>query len=274
MQDSILFIGDSHAHGYWYDTEINDLRFWDINNYAQIYANDIASSKCYVYSYPGAPNNKYPRWIKHMLNIHPDISAVLLQSTYWDRWIMANNIRLDFPELDVGHFTRKFYSDDNVILYDDYNTIEHIYLEWNEKPKWGSISKYNESVPDLNGLLNWPGYNSKYMHIKFHDEILTHLTYEMYSRDIALIDTICAEKNIPVYIWRMTDRVEFPEKFDSFKKLTNTKIFRTPANIWIKENLNIDIDSKKVDEEHYNYESHKLVAHHFIPELINASRPA
>lgn len=270
LTNSLLFVGDSHSHGYWYNKNKDKVECWDKNNYAEIYARDVAKIKSYVYSYPGAPNSKYPRWIKNMLNKHSDISTVLVQSTYWDRWLMAVNTDIaEFPEPTLDFLTREYHKEDYITLYDDYHTIDFRKVEWVEKPKWGDIKFYKEQFPDINGGLEWPGYRSEYMHIKFHDEIMTHLTYENYSKDIALIDSICHEHTVPAVLWKINDRVEFPKKFDTFRKLTNVKVFEKPASTWLLENLNINIDTMKVDEEHYNYEAHHLIAKHFIPELLN-----
>lgn len=270
MQNSLLFIGDSHSHGYWYNKETDKVECWDQNNYAQIYAKNIAHQKSYIYSYPGAPNSKYPRWIKNMLNTHKDISTVLIQSTYWDRWLMAVNTDIsEFPELPLNYLTREYYKEELFTLYDDYHTIDFNKVEWVEKPKWGNIKPYKEQFPDVNGGLEWPGYWESYMHIKFYDEVMTHLTYENYSKDIALIDAICSEHNTLALLWRINDRVEFPKKINTFKTLSNIKVFETPANVWLLNNLNIDIETMKVDNEHYNYNAHYLIAKHFIPKVLS-----
>jgi len=267
MQGNLLFVGCSHTNGYWYNDNTDDKFVWDENNYAQIYASELADKQCYVYSSAGVSNNKYPRWIKHMLDTHNDISGIVLQSTYWDRWIMANNLDLQFRQLDLGHFTRKYKETEDYILYDDFNTVDYNVVEWNEKAKWDSIGVYEEGCPDLNGGYNWPGFDYNYMHMKFHTEIVTHLKHEEYCKDIALISSM---SDVPIYIWRINEKVQYPHKFDVYGNLNNVKIYETPANIWIKEHLNIDIETMKLDIEHYNTDAHKLIAHHFIPEILNA----
>lgn len=273
MQGNLLFVGCSHTNGFrgWADEFDNVYKeVWQEHNYAKIYADELADQQCYVYAEAGACNARYPRWIRHMLNVHPNISGVVIQSTYWDRWIMATNYDMQFRQLDPGHFTQKFLETDSVILYNDFNTLDYNVIEWNEKVKWESIGKYEEACPEFNGGYHWPGFDYNYMHMKFHTDIITHLRHEEYCKDIALIDAMC---DVPVYVWRINDRVQFPvERFDMFKSLDNVRVFDTPASIWIKNNLNIDIEDMRVDEEHYNLEAHKLIAHHFIPEVMNVNK--
>lgn len=268
MQGNLLFVGCSHTNGYWYRKETNDKFVWDTNNYAQIYASQVAKDICYIYSSAGASNNKYPRWIRHILNIHPSVSGIVIQSTYWDRWTMANNTALEFKQTLPDYFVRKFKSEEKYILYDDFNTHDFKTIEWNEKVKWDSVGMYDEGYPDINGGYKWPGFDTNYMHMKFHTEVGTHLKHEEYCKDLSLISCM---SNVPIYLWRINERVQFPNKFDVFSELKNVKIFTTPANIWIKENLNIDIEKMKLDDEHYNTEAHDIIARHFIPELLNGT---
>jgi hypothetical protein len=269
MQGNLLFVGCSHTSGYYADD--NGPSLWSKNNYAQIYADDIADKQCYIYGSTGAPNSKYPRWIRHVLNNHENVSGVVIQTTYWDRWSMGNNRTSLFLELPVGHFSYQHTVTDNYICYDDFNTLDHKVLEWNDKALWSQIDYWKWGNPgDIKPGTLWPGYNEGYMQTKFHTEVDTHLTNENYCKDIALIDAMCDEKNIPIYIWQINERVQTAKNLDMFKKLNNVKIFETPATVWLKEELNTDIDTMKVDEEHYNYEAHKLIAHKFIPKVLKS----
>jgi hypothetical protein len=267
----VLFIGDSHCHGYWYDKSADKVWVWDENNYSTIYACHLANSQCYVYSQGGAPNRKYVRWIRHMLEQHKDISAISLQATYWDRWVLGCNLAEDgtpgfgFPMMPVGYFTKRVLDSDKFILYEDNNTIDGKIVEWNEKPHW--IEKIKPYKEVNTGETPWQGYKRNYMQIKLFNDLLTHITNEDYHKDIALIDSMCAERGIPVYLWRINARVYLPLT-NEFRDLQAIKIMETPANLWINQQLGVDIENMKVDEEHYSLEAHELIAHHFIPHLL------
>jgi hypothetical protein len=272
MQGNLLFVGCSHTNGFWGGRNKEgtlDKVTWDTNNYAEIYAEELADSQCYIYSSAGACNSKYPRWIRHMLNTHKDVSGVVMQSTYWDRWVMSADMKQHHRELDPGFFTKIEKTNDKVICYDDYNVDKDWHLvEWFEKIKWESIGNYTEGCPEFNGGYEWIGFDTNYMHMKFHTEVATHLKTEEYQKDIALIDAIT---NVPVYVWRINDKVQYPEKFDTYKNLDNVRVFDEPADSGLLKNLNIDIKDMMLDEEHYNEEAHRLIAQHFIPEVLNGT---
>lgn len=158
--------------------------------------------------------------------------------------------------------------EDKVIFYDDFNTTDYNFVEWFEKVKWESVGNYDEGCPEFNGGYDWIGFDTNYMHMKFHTDIATHLKTEEYLKDIALIDAMV---DVPVYVWRINDRAQRANRLDVYKPLNNIVHIETPADIWLKENLNIDIETMTLDEEHYNKEAHELIARHFIPEVLNGT---
>lgn len=271
MQGNLLFVGCSHTNGFWgYKDDAGDFQktVGDTNNYAEIYANELANEKCYIYSGAGATNNKYPRWIRSVLDKHT-VSGIVIQSTYWDRWMMAADPNQSHQQLDVDFFTRTHKNTDKFTSYDDYSVDKNWeVVEWFEKIKWDSVGNYTEGCPEFNGGYDWVGFDTNYMHMKFHTEVGTHLKAEEYLKDIALIDAMA---DVPVYIWRINEKVQYPTRFDVYKKLDNVRVFNTPASEWLLENLNFDISEMMLDEEHYNEDAHRLIAQHFIPEVLNGA---
>lgn len=268
MQGKTLFVGDSHSGGYW-ASKTGQVKFGDENCYGRIYSEEIAP--CIVYADPGTSNSVYPRWISAMLEKYTDIDKVVIQTTHWDRWQMGYSKHLGFPELPNDYFLSTTEERKNFTLHSDYSTIDYSIVRWSDKIKFDKISASgNQMWPQHWAPKDWPGHTQEFCNTVVHHQILTHLVYEQYCKDIALIDSMCAGKNIPVYIWRINDDVEIPEKLDSFMPLTQTKLFTASAETWINNNLNIDISTMLQDEVHYNTAAHKLIATKFIPEVLNA----
>ena len=265
MQNKTLFVGDSHTGGYWSDN-LNNIHFGDENCYGRIYAEKINPS--IVNADPGAPNSVYPRWIANMLGTYPTINKVVIQTTHWDRWKLAYSKELGFTHLPVNYFTATHEQSENFILHTDYSTRDYSVVEWNDKIRFDNLESGNQQWPAQWAPKDWPGDTQEYYKTAAHHQVLTHLTYENYCKDIALIDSMCAEKDIQVYVWRINDYVELPSNKDEFRKLTHTKFFETSAESWIKNNLNVDISKMLKDIVHYNNEAHELIATKFIPEVL------
>ena len=88
-----LFLGDSHAAGYYFKDRPHQ---WEHNygdSYSKLYNKDVI-----VYALPGATNKKYPIWLKSMLDRYDDIDEVFVQSTYWNRWLMGASRKLEYGD--------------------------------------------------------------------------------------------------------------------------------------------------------------------------------
>ena len=265
----ILFVGDSHSHGYWSDGR--DRFFWQDNLYAKIYSRSCPYD-CYVYSTPGAPNSKYPRWIAMMLQRHPGIKTVVIQSTYHDRWLMSLNRDLDYADLALDYFTRHWGSDRNLHCYDDFNTLDYRHIEWSEKPDFTAVGFYEQGLPHFANGQSWPGHHSKYMHIKFHAEVIGHLTVQQYIKDITVIDAVCRQHDARAVLWRINQRTDAPPDINRFCDLTQVKIMHTAADQWLLTHRGQDINTMMLDIEHYDVQAHTLIAEHFMPEVIECAQ--
>lgn len=269
MPGRTLFVGDSHSAGYWAH-KIDEPYFGSENCYGRIYSQEI--EPCVVYADPGAPNSVYPRWISTMLKKYIDIDKVVIQTTHWDRWKMGHSTELGFTQLPNDYFLATHEEQKDFVLHTDFSTVDYSIVEWSDKIKFNgeNLVSGNQKWPQHWTPKNWPGDTQEYYNTVVHHQVLTHLVYEQYCKDIALIDSMCKTLDIPVYIWRINDHVELPNILESFVPLTQTKLFTTSAETWIKDNLNIDIATMLQDEVHYNVEAHKLIATKFIPEVLNA----
>ena len=120
-----LFVGDSHAAGYWCETD-ETVHQWE-HNYGDCYSveND---KEVIVYALPGACNKKYPIWIKSVLDRYDDIDEIFVQSTYWNRWLMGASKKLEYGD---GTKSDMFLDDrykcpnnDKIAYYTDWRVID------------------------------------------------------------------------------------------------------------------------------------------------------
>lgn len=269
MQNKTLFVGDSHSGGYWAHS-LDDPKFGDTNCYARFYAKEI--NPCIVYADPGAPNSVYPRWISNMLKKYSSIDKIFIQTTHWDRWKMGYSKDIGFTQLPNEYFLTTHEDSEDFTLHTDFSTIDYSVVEWSDKIKFNgkNLIDGNQQWPQQWAPGSWPGDEQGYYKTVVHHQVLTHLVYEQYCKDIALIDAMCRERDIKVYIWRINDHVELPSNLNEFYNLTQTKLFTTSAQSWIKKNLNKDISKMLQDEVHYNQEAHEIIGTKFIPEVLNA----
>lgn len=259
-----LFIGDSHAHGYYDNGE--EVLYWQENNYAEHFAT-YSNCEVIIYSIPGASNEKYPTWIKSVLEKHKDVDRVVIQSTYWDRYVFGASKNLDLGfDLPIDAFMVD-QSKDKIIRYTDNLTIDN-YIETVEQIDKKYYDQYNGLEFNPKGTKEQRGpFDKPFEYVKLFNELITHLQTKQFCKDLTVIDTICREYNVSWFLWRLNDRVTFPTNFELYSNLDNGHIFTMSAETYFKEK-NIDIDKMKLDVEHYTNKVHQLIAKDFLPKLL------
>lgn len=263
-----LFIGDSHTAGY---TAINDkVTQWGENGYPHYFS---AGKQTLVYALPGASNQKYPIWIKSMLDRHNDIDEIFVQSTYWNRWLMGASISLEYHD----DSSSDLFLDDtyicpinkNIKYYTDFKAIDTS-IEIVEQCRSELFEQFKglEFAED-SITKDWPPFTEKYVYSKLYNECLTHLQYREYATNLFVINSLCKERGIKWYLWSINDRVYMPKRFDLFGELTECTIVKENCREYFIEKHNRDIDAERTDGEHYSKEVHELIADKYIPYVRN-----
>lgn len=262
-----LFLGDSHSQGYWRE-HVGHMSFphvWQDNNYAEIYAN-LNEKPAIIYAMSGTTIQRYPDWLKVALDKHPDIDEVFVQSLHWNRFMLSGSAGRDFTdEIPLDYFTQ-LHSQDNLITR--YSDLPDELLEQSRDhnffPQKVAAEDYEslKYVPD-----NWlPNLQqTPYMTVKLWAELMTHLQHREYCRTIFLMDRLCKDRGIKMYLWKVNDRVYMPDNLDIYGKLESTVVIQKSAETYLKE-ISFDISQMLMpDNEHYTLDGHLEIAHKFLP---------
>ena len=266
-----LFIGDSHAHGY-YETNQGILA-WQENNYAEIYAK-LNDKETVVYSQPGGCNRKYPAWVKSMLDRYNDIDEVFIQSTYWNRFLLSCS-----RNLDVGENTNvDLYLDDSqpkddlVHRYTDHRVTEN-YIEMIDQVRKENYEDFKGfAFDDMEVKPDWAPFHEKYIYTKLWHELVTPLQYKDYCLDLMAIDTMCSRRNIKWYQWSINNRVFVPDNIELYGTFETGKKASLSAEGFIQHTkaINIESDQYRLDGEHYNTQIHEIIAKDYLDYIKNA----
>lgn len=264
-----LFIGDSHTCGY---DSVSDkvgagsFSIWNTNNYAEIYS-EIHNKPTVVYAMPGANNRSYADWLKSMFERYDDIDEVFVLLCSLNRFILGANEKLNPEVVPVDEFTHHNGSHKLVDRYSDVGITEN-YFQLYQKP---TADDYN-NFPGLNfsydeGLTSPDIRKASYMQIKLFFELNTHLEQRDFFKDIYTMDNICADNSVPLYMFKMRERTSFPEKWDFYGPLKATTVAQQSVESYFADK---NINHSKYftsDQEHYNYDYHKLIAEKYLKHL-------
>lgn len=265
-----LFLGDSHTCGYVTipgKVGYGSYSMWNNNNYAEKYAHQNQKQTA-VYALPGVCNRVYPDWLKAMFDRHPDIDEVFVLLASFNRFVLAFNETLSPDILPADFFTLKEEKDDPLVdLYYD-QIFKDDRFQLLNKPTYEDFSRIADISFDYqNGLMKPDLRKDSFMDVKVFFDLNTHLEQRDFFKDILVMDRMCEEKNCKLYLFNMTERVKFPERFDFYSNLTNTIISPLTVEKFFQKKF---IDHRKFfleDKEHYNEAYHEIIASKFIPWL-------
>ena len=263
-----LFLGDSHSAGYTINEEGIPL-YWTENNYAEIYAekNNTASV---IYAQAGGCNRKFPMWLSCMLDRY-NISKIFVQSTHWNRYLVAND-----PSLDLG----ESYKNDTFLerSEDSENGLVHRYTDKKYAGNrfenlMGQYEEYWDKFKGFKGSLDNPKgefeiLENQYRYTKLWHEALTYLQLREYLMDFTVIDHMVRKTDIPVYVWTINNRIHLPKNINLYKGFDNVRFVYTSAEDFLFERHRMKISKMVVaDKEHYTYDVHSAIAEHYLPYI-------
>ena len=277
-----LFLGDSHSAGFYENSDGTSCTIWDSeNNYAEIYSKlyDVPSA---VYAMPGACNRHYPVWFSFLVDEY-ETNTAFIQSTYWNRDLLAANKNLDIADgMKSDHFCTPGRSKFPVPEYRDSKLIERWtdelvsddYIENcvrtapNSKHLEYKGFTFEELDCGMENILNMP-----YAYVKLWHEHITHLQYREFCSNLFIIDTLCKNYGVKWHLWTINDRVVMPKDLNFYGPLENCIRAEVSAETFIKDKHKLNIEQMVLDGEHYNYNVHKIIANEFIPYIKNLTKP-
>lgn len=265
-----LFIGDSHSTGYY--EKDGELLFWQDNNYAEIYSK-LNNKPVVIYAQPGGCNKKYPVWLRAMLEQYHDIDEVFVQSTYWNRYLMACSRQLDIGDgIKANHFSDGPISDTNIDRWTDHRVTED-YMELVEQCRPELFEQFKGfNYDDRNTTADWGPFNERYAYTKLWHESVTHLQYREFCGDLYIIDNLCNDYGVNWHLWSINNRVFMPKEHEFFGPLKRCTRSDISAEGYIENKYKFNIEDRTSDGEHYLYDTHDIIAKDYIPHLKSLTK--
>jgi hypothetical protein len=265
-----LFIGDSHTMGYKSipnSKGLGSFTQWNDNNYAEIYQ-ELTGKPVVIYALSGASNRLYTDWLKTMFDMYNDIDEVFICLASFNRFIIAHDDISKEECIPTDYFTFKLEnSTETIHRYMDGIVRDNI-MQLLNKSVYDDYDKYpGIEFSSEDGLITPDLRKHTYMQVKLFFELNTFIEKREFLNSVYTWDNICADHNASLHLFNFTNRLKFPNQFDYYGKLKNTRIANKTVETYLKQ-LGVDHTQYLIeDREHYNKEYHNLVAKHYIPWL-------
>ena len=265
-----LFIGDSHTMGYKSAASgvgLGSFTQWNDNNYAEIYS-ELTGRPVVVYALSGASNRLYTDWLRAMFDRYSDIDEVFICMASFNRFIIAADNISNETCIPSDYFTFRVDSTaDNIHRYMDCIIKEDV-MQLLNKPIYDDYDKFpGIEFSGEDGLISPDLRKHTYMQVKLFFELNTFVEKREFLNSVYTWDNICADNKANLHLFNFTNRLKFPNQFDYYGELKNTRVATKTVESFMKEK---GFDHTKYlieDKEHYNKDYHNLVAKHYIPWL-------
>ena len=269
-----LFIGDSHTCGYKTvpgEQGLGSYSIWNENSYVEEYSK-LHNKEAVVYSMPGANTTSYADWMGNMFNLYDDIDEVIILLSSLNRFIIGYNEFMTPDTIPMDTFLYHEGTNKNGMVNRYLDKIiagdKDQYLQLYQKPHEGDYDKFTGiGFSYEEGLTNPDLRKNTYMEIKTFFELNTHLEQRAFFKDVYTWDNMCADRNIPLYLFKMRERTFYPNTLDFYGKLKATTVADKSVEEYFNQKNIFHTTYFEEDKEHFNQSYHKLIAEKFLKHL-------
>lgn len=266
MRTAVL--GCSHSAGYSYSDAKGTTDRWNGNNWAEIYINNQDKDGV-IFACPGRGWYDYSERLAFLFKTYKDIDEVVIQQTYWNRF-------------RFGYSTPNFY--ENLIPLDAHMKLE----ETKERIDCYNISMWNDTLKSFDGgritvagdfaipaniglsfdpfELTEPNLQTDgYQRLKANYELMTVVTQREFFKEVYLWNTLCKENNAQLKIFAMNESTWLPKDLNIIGDCNHSVVASKTVEQFLQTKGNLE--TFLIDDEHYNYDAHKLIAEDFVANI-------
>ena len=247
---------------------------WQDNNWAEEYINS-KNADGVIFARIGNGWYEYSEWLDFLFKKYNDITEVIVQNTYWNRFRVTSINPPDYEHMiplealykhettkgriDCWTKTVEVKDSDNPnyrvidaphqIRAKDYVNTVNIDVQHHPRFQW------NE--PDLRRIT--------YMEGKTWLEIMSLKSQRDWLKEIYILQTLCKENNAELKLFGLNKWTWIPPKMKDYFNFDSIQVATDSVDDWFTQNKRIDIQKHTVDDEHYSKEIHRAIALEYLP---------
>ena len=247
---------------------------WQDNNWAEEYINS-KNADGVIFARIGNGWYEYSEWLDFLFKKYNDITEVIVQNTYWNRFRVTSINPPDYEHMiplealykhettkgriDCWTKTVEVKDSDNPnyrvidaphqIRAKDYVNTVNIDVQYHPRFQW--------IEPDLRRIT--------YMEGKTWLEIMSLKSQRDWLKEIYILQTLCKENNAELKLFGLNKWTWIPSKMKDYFNFDSIQVATDSVDDWFTQNKRIDIQKHTVDDEHYSKEIHRAIALEYLP---------
>lgn len=262
-------IGCSHSAGYSYAQKDKTRDRWNDNNWAKYYINNQNKDGA-IFACPGRGWYDYSERLAFLFKNYTDIDEVIIQQTYWNRF------RIGFH--NPCHYENLVPLERHMMLEERHDKIDcwniQMWLEDEKSFDGGRITVKGDYAIDPSIALRFEPFDLEqpnlqtegYQRIKAWHEIMTLANQRAFFKEVYMWTRLCKENKAKLKIFAINDQTWLPKDLNMFGDCSYATVAHQTVDQFLKAE---DKDQCFIDDEHYDIDTHKLIAEKFIPQMEN-----
>tara|TARA_R110000782_G_scaffold73421_5_gene146880 strand:+ start:4571 stop:5428 length:858 start_codon:yes stop_codon:yes gene_type:complete len=244
---------------------------WHDNNWAEYYINDKGNDGV-IFANPQHGWWSYSEWLSHLFQTYNDISEVVVQMTYWNRFRLAVQYPMHYENLipldilytkdttkgKIDCWFPKNGTEDNSVwdipmqaFKEDFQTELPFVVRYDPE--------FKIDEPDLRSI--------PYMTVKTHMEIMSLKAQREWFKEIYILQEMCRQKGASLKLFGLNSWTWIPKlkEMNKYFDFNYIQVAEDTVEDWFLQKKDINVGTHTLDGEHFDKEIHKMIALEYIP---------
>ena len=242
---------------------------WNDNNWAEYYINNKGADGV-IFANPSNGWWEYSEWLSFLFKKYDDIKEVVVQNTYWNRFRLSMHYpqhyekmipldelyELEHKKGNIDLWIKRIHNKEQDV-FDIPMQAYPVDFQNNCKFTVKFDPRFMMGDPDLRSV--------PYMTVKTWMELMSLKAQREFAKELYIMQELCRNNGASFKVFALNKWTFIPENLNDFFKFDLMEVAKQDVESWFLQNLDTNIGTKTIDDEHYNKEVHEIIASKYLP---------
>ena len=242
---------------------------WNDNNWAEYYINNKGADGV-IFANPSNGWWEYSEWLSFLFKKYDDIKEVVVQNTYWNRFRLSMHYPQHYEKMiPLDELYELEHKKGNIDLW--IKRIHNKEQDVFDIPMQAYPADFQNNCKftvkfDPRFMMGDPDLRSvPYMTVKTWMELMSLKAQREFAKELYIMQELCLNNGASFKVFALNKWTFIPENLNDFFKFDLMEVAKQDVESWFLQNLDTNIGTKTIDDEHYNKEVHEIIASKYLP---------